>query len=94
MHQFHPGELERLDLDRTEITDAAGELGPVQVADPHDFTGDELALTPRDSRRQQTPSFFAQGLLCPFVHEQSALGVMKEGNPALAAFEPGRLRNE
>src|SRR5947208_10055798 len=50
MHDFHALELARLDLRRTEIGEAAGELGSIQVADTDHLAGGELAFAPRDAR--------------------------------------------
>ncbi|MDB6122291.1 MAG: hypothetical protein JWQ71_1284 [Pedosphaera sp.] len=94
MHHFGGGELAGLDGVGTVIANAAGEFGSIQIADAQDFAGDELAFATGDAGRQQALAVFAQGFFRAVIHEQGALGMMKEGDPTFAALESGRLRNE
>src|SRR5881397_2649260 len=77
MHDLDPIEPPRADFGRTEISDAACELGSIEVAYPDDFAGRKPAFAPRDAGRQQTLAFFPQRLVCAFINEQRALGMVK-----------------
>ena len=89
MHHFHPLQFPGLDLGGTEAGDAAGEFGAVQVANPHHFPGRKLTIAPRDAGRQQALPPFAQCLFGARIHEQRALGMVKKGDPSLAALAAG-----
>ena len=94
MHDFDPFELARVDLRGGETGDAAGELSPIEVTDPHHVAGVELAFAPRNARRQEALAVIAQGFPGAGVHHQRSLRMMEEGDPAFAALQTSRLRHE
>ena len=56
--------------------------------------GFEAAIASRNPRRQQAFSILTKRLPGADVHEQRAFWMMKKGDPAFAALQPGRWRHE
>src|SRR5712671_5473465 len=62
VHNFDALQPARLNLGGVEPGDPAGELGPIQVANPDHFAGGEFPFAASDSGRQQALAAFAQRL--------------------------------
>src|SRR5439155_21631863 len=67
MHHLNPRQLSGLDFAGIESRYPARELGPVQIANPHDFATAELTFAPGDPGRQQALAALAQGPLGPVI---------------------------
>src|SRR5664280_1626397 len=94
VNHLHPLELPGFDLGGAKSGDAASEFGAVQIANPHHLTGRKITVAPGHAGWQEALPPFAQRLPGARIHEQRAVGMVKEGNPSLAATKPGRLRHE
>src|SRR2546423_2735788 len=91
VHDLDALEISGSDIARSKGRDATRKLGSVEITDPNDFAGGKISFATHDARGQQTPPTLAQGFLSSRIHEERAFGMMKKGNPALAALEPSRL---
>jgi len=91
---FNSLQLATFYFDGIKAGDTAGEFGAIQIADTNDVTGCKIAFASCDAGRQQAFAVFAQGFARSVIHDQRALGVMKERNPAFTSLQSAGLRHE
>ena len=73
---------------------AAGELFASPIANAHHGTFLEFAIGFPNSWQQQAARFLDQYLPRPIVDAESALWMVKKGDPALTGIESARCREE
>src|SRR5277367_2517357 len=74
------------------VDQAAPEFMPVLIQEAYTIAVGELARNVADAGGQQAASFIPQGVGGAFVERERALRLKREGDPMLAAAQPGACR--
>ena len=70
MDDLNPLQFSATNFGSAEGCNAAGEFHAVKVTNADDFSGFEVAVTARDSRRQKALAAFAQRFLRTRIHNE------------------------